>query len=307
MNEDTTAAMNPLSRLAFDNSYARLPARFFDRQSPTAVSAPGLIRVNSELADELGVDPAWLASPEGIEYLAGNRIPPGADPIATAYAGHQFGHWNPQLGDGRAILLGELIARDGQRYDLQLKGTGRTRYSRGGDGRAPISPVLREYVVSEAMAALGVPTTRALAAVTTGERVIRQRAEPGAILARVASSHIRIGTCQFFASRNDQEGLRALIDHIIWRHYPAAAEAVIPALAMLQNVVKRQASLIARWQLLGFIHGVMNTDNMLLSGETVDYGPCAFLDDYHPDMVFSSIDHGGRYAFSNQPGIALCL
>jgi uncharacterized protein YdiU (UPF0061 family) len=296
--------MNPLSPLAFDNSYARLPERFYDRQLPTAVSAPGLIRVNSGLADAMGVDPGWLASPEGIASIAGNRIPPGAEPIATAYAGHQFGHWNPQLGDGRAILLGELVARDGRRYDLQLKGSGRTRYSRGGDGRAPIGPVLREYIVSESMAVFGVPTTRALAAVTTGERVMRKRVEPGAILARVASSHIRIGTCQFFASRNDIEGLRALIDHVIWRHYPAAAEAAIPALAMLQNVVNRQASLIAMWQHLGFIHGVMNTDNMLLSGETIDYGPCAFIDDYHPDMVFSSIDHGGRYAFSNQPGIA---
>ncbi len=296
--------MNPLSPLTFDNSYIRLPERFYERRPPTAVSAPGLIRVNSGLADAMGVDPNWLASPEGIESMAGNRIPPGAEPIATAYAGHQFGHWNPQLGDGRAILLGELIARDGRRYDLQLKGSGRTRYSRGGDGRAPIGPVLREYIVSESMAVLGVPTTRALAAVTTGERVMRNRVEPGAILARVASSHIRIGTCQFFASRNDLEGLRALIDHVIWRHYPAAADAAIPPLAMLQNVVSRQASLLAKWQHLGFIHGVMNTDNMLLSGETIDYGPCAFLDDYHPDMVFSSIDHGGRYAFSNQPGIA---
>ena len=296
--------MNPPSPPVFDNSYARLPERFFNRQSPTRVAAPGLIRVNAELADALGVDSDWLASPEGIEALAGNRIPPGAEPIAAAYAGHQFGHWNPQLGDGRAILLGELIARDGQRYDLQLKGAGRTRYSRGGDGRSPIGPVLREYIVSEAMAVLGVPTTRALAAVTTGERVVRQRSEPGAILARVASSHIRIGTCQFFASRNDHEGLRTLIDHVIWRHYPGAAEAAVPSLAMLQQVVERQARLIARWQHLGFIHGVMNTDNMLLSGETIDYGPCAFLDEYHPDMVFSSIDHGGRYAFSNQPGIA---
>ncbi len=235
--------------------------------------------------------------------LAGNRLPPGAEPIATAYAGHQFGNWNPQLGDGRAILLGELIAPDGERYDLQLKGAGRSRYSRGGDGRAPIGPVMREYIVSEAMAVLGVPTTRALAAVTTGDRVIRNVAEPGAIIARVARSHIRIGTCQYFAAKNDIEGLRLLVEHVIQRHYPGAAEAVNPALAMLQNVVSRQAQLIAKWQQLGFIHGVMNTDNMLLSGETIDYGPCAFIDNYDPDMVYSSIDHAGRYAFSNQPGI----
>lgn len=290
--------------LAFDNSYARLPDSFFDRQPPTAVSRPGLIRVNQALARELGIDPNYLASPEGIEVLAGNRLPPGADPIATAYAGHQFGNWNPQLGDGRAILLGELIAPDGQRYDLQLKGAGRTRYSRGGDGRAPIGPVLREYIVSEAMEVLGVPTSRALAAVTTGDRVMRQVAEPGAIIARVARSHIRIGTCQYFAARNDIESLGLLVEHVIQRHYPTALEAANPALAMLQQVVNGQAQLIARWQQLGFIHGVMNTDNMLLSGETIDYGPCAFIDSYNPDMVFSSIDHGGRYAYSNQPGIA---
>ncbi len=295
--------MKPTLPLVFDNSYAQLPDRFFDRQSPTAVSRPGLIRVNHALAKELGIDPSWLASPEGIEVLAGNRLPTGAEPIATAYAGHQFGNWNPQLGDGRAILLGELIAPDGERYDLQLKGAGRSRYSRGGDGRAPIGPVLREYIVSEAMAVLGVPTTRSLAAVTTGDRVMRSIAEPGAIIARIARSHIRIGTCQYFSAKNDLEGLRLLLEHAIQRHYPAAKVAANPALAMLQNVVSRQAQLIAKWQQLGFIHGVMNTDNMLLSGETIDYGPCAFIDNYDPDMVFSSIDHAGRYAFSNQPGI----
>lgn len=288
----------------FDNSYARLPGNFYTRQAPVPVAAPGLIRVNHELADYLGFDANWLESETGIEFIAGNHIPDGAEPIATVYAGHQFGSWNPQLGDGRAILLGEVIASDGVRHDIQLKGSGRTAYSRGGDGRSPLGPVLREYIVSEAMAVLGVPTTRALAAATSGESVFREGRLPGAVLTRVAQSHIRIGTFQFFASKQDLNSLRLLVDHIIERHYPDAKETENPLQTMLEGVVKRQARLITQWQLLGFIHGVMNTDNMLLSGETVDYGPCAFMDEFDPGTVFSSIDHGGRYAYQNQPPIA---
>jgi protein adenylyltransferase len=293
-----------MTALAFDNSYAHLPTRLYSHTEPTPVAEPGLIRINTALATELGVDLDWLASDAGIAVLAGNAIPTGAEPIATAYAGHQFGGWNPQLGDGRAVLLGEIISPGGQRFDFQLKGSGPTPWSRGGDGRSPIGPVLREYVVSEAMAVLGVPTTRALAAVTTGEQVFRDQALPGAILTRIASSHIRIGTFQFFAARKDTEALELLVEQVISRHYPEAANSENPALAMLEAVIAAQASLVARWQLLGFIHGVMNTDNMLLSGETVDYGPCAFIDNFHPDTVFSSIDQNGRYAYRNQPSIA---
>jgi uncharacterized protein YdiU (UPF0061 family) len=293
-----------MTPIPFDNSYARLPERFFTRLAPTPVERPGALRINRELADRLGVDARWLASSAGTEAIAGNRVPPGAEPIATVYAGHQFGSYNPQLGDGRAILLGEVVAGDGRRYDIQLKGSGPTPYSRGGDGRSPLGPVLREYIVSEAMHALGVPTTRALAAVTTGERVVRDSFQPGAVLARVASSHIRIGTFQFFAAQGDAQALRLLLDHVVARHYPEAAESDNPALAVLEGVLRRQARLVAQWQLLGFIHGVMNTDNMLLCGETIDYGPCAFMDDFHPQKVFSSIDHGGRYSYRNQPGIA---
>ena len=289
---------------AFDNSYARLPARFYTRQLPIPVATPGLIRVNHELARYLGFDPDWLASEAGVNLVAGNLIPDGADPIAAVYAGHQFGGWNPQLGDGRAILLGEVIATDGVRHDIQLKGSGRTPYSRGGDGRSPLGPVLREYIVSEAMAALGVPTTRALAAATTGEQVVRAGRLPGAVLVRVAMSHIRIGTIEFFAARHDNEAVKILSDHVIQRHYPEAANNDNPIRAMLDAVVARLASLIAKWQSLGFIHGVMNTDNMLLSGETIDYGPCAYMDGFDPATVFSSIDEGGRYAFGNQPQIA---
>ena len=288
----------------FDNSYRQLPGRFFSELSATPVSQPELIRANPALSATLGIDMEWLVSPEGVEALAGNRVPEGAEPIATVYAGQQFGNWVPQLGDGRAILLGEVIGRDGVRYDVQLKGSGRTPYSRGGDGRAPLGPVLREYLVSEAMAALGVATTRSLAAVTTGERVYREGALPGAVLTRVAQSHIRIGTFQYFYSRKDHEGLRLLAGHVIDRHFPQAGGAPNPVRALLDEVVAAQARLVAQWQALGFIHGVMNTDNMLLSGETVDYGPCAFMDDFHPQRVFSSIDHQGRYAFGNQPGIA---
>ena len=290
--------------LRFDNSYARLPDRFYVRQAPVPVSRPALIRVNRPLAERLGIDPDWLESADGVEVVAGNRVPDGADPIATVYAGHQFGSWNPRLGDGRAILLGEVVDRDGERYDVQLKGSGITPFSRMGDGRAPLGPVLREYLVSEAMAALGIPTSRALAAVTSGDDVFRETRLPGGVLVRVAKSHIRIGTLQYFASIDDRDGLQLLVDHVIERHYPELADADNPVLAMLERVVARQAALIARWQCVGFVHGVMNTDNMLLSGETIDYGPCAFIDAYDSAAVFSSIDHGGRYAYRNQPGIA---
>ena len=293
-----------MATIAFDNSYARLPERFYTRRAPTAVAQPGPIRVNHALAALLGIDPLWLESDEGTAVLAGNRIAAGSDPIATVYAGHQFGSYNPQLGDGRAILLGEVIGADGIRYDIQLKGSGPTPYSRGGDGRAPLAAVLREYIVSEAMHTLGLPTTRALAAVTTGEQVVRESFLPGAVLTRVARSHIRIGTFQFFAARQDVDALRLLVEHVLARHYPDAPGQDNPALALLQQMIGAQAGLIAQWQLLGFIHGVMNTDNMLLSGETIDYGPCAFMDDFQPDKVYSSIDHAGRYAYNNQPGIA---
>jgi protein adenylyltransferase len=288
----------------FDNSYARLPDRFFARVEPTAVAAPRLIKLNRQLAADLRLDADWLASPEGTEILAGKRVPEEAEPIAIAYAGHQFGNFVPQLGDGRAILLGEVLDRDGVRRDIQLKGSGPTPFSRRGDGRAALGPVLREYVVSEAMAALGIPTTRALAAVTTGETVIREELLPGAVLTRVASSHIRVGTFQFFAARGDTEGVRLLADHVIARHYPEAATAERPYHAVLEAVIARQAELIAQWLLVGFVHGVMNTDNMSVAGETIDFGPCAFLDAYDPAAVFSSIDEHGRYAYANQPRIA---
>src|SRR5918999_952726 len=288
----------------FNNSYARLPDRFFARVAPTPVAAPKLIKLNRELAVHLGLDPDWLASPEGVEVLAGKRLPDEAEPIATAYAGHQFGHFVPQLGDGRAILLGEVLDQDGIRRDIQLKGSGPTPFSRRGDGRAALGPVLREYVVSEAMAALGIPTTRALAAVMTGETVVRETFLPGALLTRIASSHIRVGTFQFFAARGDVEGLRLLADHVIARHYPEAAASDRPYRALLDQVIARQAELVARWVLVGFIHGVMNTDNMSVAGETIDYGPCAFMDAYDPATVFSSIDLHGRYAYGNQPRIA---
>ncbi len=288
----------------FDNTYAALPDRFFARVAPTPVAAPRLIRLNRELALHLRLDPHWLASPEGVEILAGKRVPDRAEPIAMAYAGHQFGHFVPQLGDGRAILLGEVVDRDGMRRDIQLKGSGPTPFSRLGDGRAALGPVLREYVVSEAMAALGIPTTRTLAAVMTGRAVVREALLPGAVLTRVASSHIRVGTFQFFAARGDLEGIRLLADHVIARHYPLAANAERPYRALLDEVIARQADLIAQWLLVAFIHGVMNTDNMSIAGETIDYGPCAFMDAYDPATVFSSIDRHGRYAYGNQPRIA---
>jgi uncharacterized protein YdiU (UPF0061 family) len=289
----------------FQNTYAALPANFFARVAPTPVTAPRLIMLNRPLAVQLGLDPDRLDSPEGAEILAGKRIPEGADPIAMAYAGHQFGHFVPQLGDGRAILLGEVIDADGVRRDIQLKGSGPTPYSRRGDGRAALGPVLREYIVSEAMATLGIPTTRSLAAVVTGENIMRETLLPGAVLTRVASSHIRVGTFQYFAARSDTEGVRRLADHVIARHYPQAADAERPYHALLEGVIARQAELVARWLLVGFIHGVMNTDNTSISGETIDYGPCAFMDQYDPATVFSSIDEQGRYAYANQPRIAL--
>jgi uncharacterized protein YdiU (UPF0061 family) len=292
------------SLFTFDNSYARLPERFFARVSPTPVTRPRLVRLNESLAVHLGLSPDRLTAPEGIEVLAGNRVPDGAEPLSMAYAGFQFGSWVPQLGDGRAILLGELIDKDGVRRDVQLKGSGPTPFSRNGDGRAGLGPVLREYVLSEAMAALGIPTTRSLAAVTTGEQIVRESRLPSAVLTRIAQSHIRVGTFQFFAGRRDEDGLRALSDHVIERHYPEASRADNPILALLGAAIERQAQLVARWQLVGFIHGVMNTDNTSIAGETIDYGPCAFMDSYHPDTVYSSIDHRGRYAYGNQPSIA---
>ena len=292
-----------LAAIAFDNSYARLPERFFARLPPTQVAAPHLVQINRTLAETLGLDADALASPAGVDVLAGNQVPDGAEPLAMVYAGHQFGGWSPQLGDGRAILLGEVMDRHGVRRDIQLKGAGRTPFSRGGDGRAALGPVLREYIVSEAMNHFGIPTTRALAAVTTGQPVYRETALPGAVLTRVARSHIRVGTFQYFAARRDTDAIRSLADHVIARHYPTAGESARPYLALLDSVMEVQADLVARWMAVGFIHGVMNTDNTSVAGETIDYGPCAFIDRYHPQTVFSSIDRGGRYAFANQPVI----
>ncbi|TWT54907.1 hypothetical protein Pla22_25610 [Rubripirellula amarantea] len=287
----------------FDNSYSRLPNAFFEATAPTPVRAPFLIRLNRQLTAELEGDADLLESQEGLEILSGNKIAEGAEPIATAYSGHQFGGFSPQLGDGRAVLLGEVVNAGGDRYDIQLKGSGPTPFSRRGDGRSALGPVLREYIVSEAMAALGVPTTRALAAVGTGEHVYREGPTQGGVFTRVAQSHIRIGTFQWFAARNDQKNLQVLADYTIGRHYPDARDTHNPYLTLLSRVIERQADLIAHWMQLGFIHGVMNTDNMTISGETIDYGPCAFMDSYHPAKTFSSIDHQGRYAFGNQGAI----
>jgi serine/tyrosine/threonine adenylyltransferase len=290
-------------RLGFEHSYAALPSRLHARVAPTPVADPKLVLFNGDLARELGLDSEAL-EPQAPAMLSGNRLPEDAEPIAMAYAGHQFGAFVPSLGDGRAILLGEIRAPGGTLHDLQLKGAGLTPFSRNGDGRAALGPMLREYLVSEAMHALGVPSTRSLAVVTTGEPVFRERALPGAVLTRIAASHVRVGTFQYFAARADQDAVRALLEYVIARHYPEAAEAAVPALALLASVARRQAALIAGWMLLGFIHGVMNTDNMSIAGETIDYGPCAFMDEYDPRTVFSSIDHQGRYAFANQPAIA---
>jgi uncharacterized protein YdiU (UPF0061 family) len=294
----------PALRAAFANSYARMPEHFFARIAPTPVAAPRLIQFNAPLAAELGLDVGGLDSEALAAIFSGNAVPDGAEPIAAAYAGHQFGGFVPQLGDGRAILLGEVLDRAGRRRDIQLKGSGRTPFSRGGDGRAALGPVLREYLVSEAMHALGIPTTRALAAVVTGEPVYREGRLPGAVLTRVAASHIRVGTFQYFAARGDFAAVRRLADHVVERHYPEAREAASPYLALLEGVAERQARLVARWMQVGFIHGVMNTDNTALSGETIDFGPCAFMDAYDPATVFSAIDQFGRYAYDNQPGIA---
>ncbi len=287
----------------FDNSYARAFEGFYVSCEADPASSPKLLLFNRALAEELRLDPDALDSDAGLAIFSGNAVPNGAEPLAQAYAGHQFGGFAPQLGDGRALLLGEVIDINNKRRDIQLKGSGPTPFSRGGDGKAGLGPVLREYIIGEGMHALGIPTTRALAAVTTGEKVYRERAFPGAVLTRVAASHIRIGTFQFFAGRGGVEKVRALAEYSIARHYPEIADAENPFLELFKAVANAQAALIARWMQVGFIHGVMNTDNMTISGETLDYGPCAFMDTYHPGTVFSSIDRQGRYAYANQPAI----
>ena len=293
------------ARFAFDNTYARELDGFYVPWKAAQVAQPSMVKFNRELAEELGLDADALDTEEGARIFAGNETPEGAVPLAQAYAGHQFGGFVPQLGDGRALLLGEVIDRNGQRRDIQLKGSGRTPFSRAGDGRAALGPVLREYLIGEAMHALGIPTTRALAAVVTGEPVFREEgALPGAVLTRVAASHIRVGTFQFFAARDEQSTVRRLADYVIDRHYPELKHHPNPYLGLLERVCDRQAALIASWMHVGFIHGVMNTDNMAISGETIDYGPCAFMDHYDPATVFSSIDTRGRYAYANQPRIA---
>lgn len=294
-----------MTSFSLRQTYSQLPEHFYASAALTPVAAPRLVKLNVPLAKALGLDPAWLSGPEGVAMLSGSYMPPGVQPLALAYAGHQFGQFVPQLGDGRALLLGDVTDASGAVREIQLKGSGRTAFSRRGDGRAALGPVLREYVLSEAMAALGVPTTRALAAVLTGETVMREAALPGAVLTRVASSHIRVGTFQFFAARQDRAGLRLLADYAIARHYPQAAGADAPYLALLESVIAAQAELVAQWMLKGFIHGVMNTDNMAISGETIDYGPCAFMEQYDPATVFSFIDERGRYAYGNQPSMAL--
>ncbi len=289
---------------AFENSFVGELEGLYVPWQASPASAPRLLALNEALATELGVDAGALRAPEGVAALVGNAIPAGASPVALAYAGHQFGGFVPRLGDGRALLVGELLDVRGRRRDLHLKGSGRTPFARRGDGRAAVGPMLREYVIGESMHALGIPTTRALAVVATGEHVMREKPLPGAVLARVAASHIRVGTLQYAAARGDRELVRRLADHAIARHHPQALDAKNPYLAFFGSVVDAQASLIARWMLVGFIHGVMNTDNMAISGETIDYGPCAFMDAFDPQTVFSSIDHDGRYAYGNQPAIA---
>jgi serine/tyrosine/threonine adenylyltransferase len=292
------------ARFRFDNTYARELEGFYVPWKATQVAQPTLVKFNRELAQELGLDASALDSEAGARIFAGNETPEGAVPLAQAYAGHQFGGFVPQLGDGRALLLGEVIDRNGRRRDIQLKGSGPTPFSRAGDGRAALGPVLREYLIGEAIHALGIPTTRALAAVLTGEPVFRETALPGAVLTRVAASHIRVGTFQFFAIRGEQAKVRRLADYVIDRHYPELKDDANPYLKLLERVRDKQAELIARWMHVGFIHGVMNTDNMAISGETIDYGPCAFMDHYDSATVFSSIDTHGRYAYANQPRIA---
>jgi serine/tyrosine/threonine adenylyltransferase len=292
-----------MSGWRLEHTYAALPPLFYSHEAPTPVREPRLAAFNRPLAMTLGLDPDALEGPGGAATFAGNAVPEGARPIAQAYAGHQFGHFTP-LGDGRAILLGEQITPSGDRVDIQLKGSGPTRFSRRGDGRAALGPMLREYIISEAMHALGIPTTRSLAVVTTGEPVYRETVLEGAVLTRVAASHIRVGTMQWAAAHDDQDAVRALADYTRARHYPELSGPPEQDVALFDAILERQAHLIARWQLVGFVHGVMNTDNMALSGETIDYGPCAFMDRYDPATVFSSIDHGGRYAYASQPSIA---
>ncbi len=298
------AEKSPFDGIAFDNSYARLPGDFYARMAPRPVAGPSLIRLNEPLAESLGLDAAALASGEGVEMLAGNRPAAGSEPLAMAYAGHQFGNFVPSLGDGRALLLGEVIDRDGVRRDIHLKGAGATPFSRGGDGRSSIGPVVREYLASEAMAALGVPTTRALAAIATGEAVMRNGPEPGGLLVRVAQSHVRIGTFEYFARRGDIESVRLLADYVIGRHYPGLMHSEQPYLRFFEQVVERTAALIADWMRVGFIHGVMNTDNTSVVGETIDYGPFGYIDEFDPVTCYSSIDRRGRYAWNRQPTIA---
>ena len=288
----------------FDNSYANDMVGFYQPAQAAHFPSPSLLKLNRSLATELGLDPDQLQD-RGAAFFSGQQIPKGAQPIAQAYAGHQFGGFNPQLGDGRAMLLGEIVSPSGQRFDIQLKGSGPTPFSRGGDGLAVIGPVLREYLVGEAMHALGVPTTRMLAAVSTGRPVFRETPLPGAVVTRVASSHLRVGTFEFFAARQDRERLAKLVDYTLERHFPDQKDSDHKTMALLECVAAAQAHLVAKWMLIGFIHGVMNTDNTALSGETIDYGPCAFMDRYHPQTVFSSIDRHGRYAFGHQSGIAL--
>ena len=296
------AVATPL--FAFENTFARdLPALCMPWQA-APVREPRLLALNEPLAAELGLDAEALRTPEGVDALVGRAVQPGSTPVAMGYAGHQFGGYSPRLGDGRALLLGEVLDTAGRRRDIHLKGSGRTPFARGGDGKAAVGPMLREYVIGEAMHALGIPTTRALAVVATGDEVVRETMLPGAILVRVAASHIRVGTFEYAARLGDRDGLRALADYTIARHHPAAAEAGEPYVAFFESVVEAQAELIARWMLVGFVHGVMNTDNMAVSGETIDYGPCAFMETFDPATVFSSIDHGGRYAYGNQPLVA---
>jgi len=296
-----------MTQLSFRNTYARMPEDFFSKTDPTPVKAPSLFKFNQALAEELGID-AIIEDDEAVDYFAGNKILEGSEPISMAYSGHQFGNFSPTLGDGRAILLGEIKAEDGVRYDIQLKGSGRTPWSRGGDGRSALGPVIREYILSEAMHKLGVPTTRALAAVSTGEQVVREGMKPGGIITRVAKGFVRVGTFQYFASQGKVDDLKKLTAYVIGRHYPKAKssqskDVKIPAAALLKAVVDAQAKLIAKWMSLGFIHGVMNTDNVSIAGETIDYGPCAFMDEFSHDRVYSSIDRESRYAYQNQPQI----
>jgi uncharacterized protein YdiU (UPF0061 family) len=308
MNVETTSSTSSQPRrsglgFAFDNSYVREVEGLYDPWHAAEAPDPQLLVLNRALAAELGLDGDALAAPDGVAVLVGNQVAAGSEPVAMAYAGHQFGNYSPRLGDGRALLLGEILDTHGRRHDLHLKGSGRTRFARGGDGKAAVGPMLREYVIGEAMHALGIPTTRALAVVATGERIARETLLPGAVLARVASSHLRVGSFQYAAATGDLGLLRRLTDHAIARHAPDAADAELPALELYRTVVHAQARLVAKWMHVGFIHGVMNTDNTTISGETIDYGPCAFIDRFDLGTVFSSIDHGGRYAYGNQPQI----